>query len=39
MDFVCDTNALIEADEVSAAAKENVLTVIDDFIDAGVQIG
>ena len=29
----------IEADEVGAAAEEDVLAVVDDFVDAGMQVG
>jgi hypothetical protein len=30
---------VVEADEVGAASEEDVLTVVDDFVDAGMQIG
>jgi hypothetical protein len=39
MDLVEDADALVEADEIRATAEENVLTIVDDFTDAGVQIG
>ncbi len=29
----------VEADEIGAAAEEDVLAVVDDFVDAGMQIG
>ena len=39
VDFVLHADAVIEADEVCAAAEEDVLAVVDDFVDAGMQIG
>ena len=34
-----DADAPIEADEIGAAAEEHVLAVVDDFVDAGMQVG
>src|SRR6185437_659508 len=39
VDFVLDADAAIEADEVGAAAEEDVLAVVDDFVDAGMEVG
>ncbi len=39
MDFVFDADAAVEADEIGAAAEEDVLAVVDDFVDAGMQVG
>ena len=39
MNLIVDADALIEADEIGAAAEEHVLAIVDDFIDAGMQIG
>ena len=39
MNAVCNADALIEADKICAAAEEHVLAVVDDLVDAGMQIG
>ena len=39
VDFLFDADAAVEADEVGAAAEEDVLAVVDDFVDAGMQVG
>ena len=38
MDAVGDADAAIEADEIGAAAEEHMLAVVDDLVDAGMQI-
>jgi hypothetical protein len=32
------TDSLVEADEVGAAAEEDMLAVIDDFVNAGMKV-
>jgi hypothetical protein len=39
MNLFRDADALVKADEICAAAEEDVLAVVDDFVDAGMQIG
>ncbi len=34
-----DADALVEADQIGAAAEEDVLAVVDDLVDAGMQVG
>ena len=38
MDAIRHADAAIEADEIGAAAEENMLAIIDDFVDTGMQI-
>src|SRR5579864_7868750 len=37
-DFLFDTDALVEPDEVGAAPEKDVLAVVDDFADARMQV-
>ncbi len=39
VNLIVDADALVEADEIGAAAEEHMLAVIDDFVDAGMQVG
>ena len=39
VDLIVNANAFVESDEVGAAAEENMLTVVNDFVDARMQIG
>ena len=39
VNVVGDADAPVEADEIGAAAEEHVLAVVDDLVDAGMQIG
>ena len=39
MNLISDADALVEGDEVCATAEESVLAVVEDFVDAGVQVG
>ena len=39
VNLLFDADAAVEADEIGAAAEEHVLAVVDDFVDAGMQIG
>ena len=38
-DLIENADAPVEADEIGAAAEEHVLAVVDDFVDAGMQVG
>ena len=37
--LVLDSDAVVELDEIGAAAQQNVLAVVDDFARAGMLIG
>jgi hypothetical protein len=39
VDFLVDADAAAEGNEIGAATEEDVLAVIDDFVDAGMEIG
>ena len=39
MDAAENADAAVEGDEIGAAAEEDVLAVVDDFVDAGMQVG
>jgi hypothetical protein len=39
MNLLFDADAAIEREEIGAAAEEDVLAVVDDFVDAGVEVG
>jgi hypothetical protein len=39
VDAVRDADAPVETDEIGAAAEEHVLAVVDDLVDAGMQVG
>ena len=39
VNLLFDADPAVETDEVGAAAEEDVLAVVDDFVDAGMQIG
>jgi hypothetical protein len=38
-DFFFDSDAAVELDQVGAEAKEDVLTIVDNFAGAGVLVG
>lgn len=38
MNFAFDADALVEADEIGAAAEEDMLAVVDDLIDSGMEV-
>ena len=38
-DLVRDSEALVELDEIGAAAEQHVLAVVDDFAGAGMLVG
>jgi hypothetical protein len=39
VNLIENADALVEGDEICAAAEEHVLTIVDDFVDAWMQIG
>ena len=39
MNLRVNADTAVEGEEVGAAAEEDVLAVVDDFVDAGVEIG
>ena len=39
MNFIGDTNALVELDEIRADAEKNVLAVVDDFARTRMLVG
>src|SRR6185503_547125 len=39
MNLFFDTDAAVKGEKIGAAAEEDVLAVVDDFIDAGMQVG
>jgi hypothetical protein len=39
VNLVRNAEMMVEADEIGAAAEERMLAVVDDFVDAGMEIG
>jgi hypothetical protein len=39
VNLLFDTDAAVERKEIGATAEEDMLAVVDDFVDAGVQVG
>jgi len=39
MNLIGDSDALVEGDQVGVGADQRMLAVVDDFVDAGVEVG